>query len=73
MGWKGEAQSLFEKPIYDPVFNMNNEIFVFNFEDNIINHYDNRAEKLNTFPLTFHKQRRCQKQDSYGKNVHEVS
>ena len=56
MGWKGEAQSLFEKPIYDPVFNMNNEIFVFNFEDNIINHYDNRAEKLNTFPLTFHKQ-----------------
>ena len=56
MGWKGEAQVLFEKPIYDPVFNMNNEIFVFNFEDNIINHYDNRAEKLNTFPLTFHKQ-----------------
>ena len=56
MGWRGEAQVLFEKPIYDPVFNMNNEIFVFNFEDNIINHYDNRAEKLNTFPLTFHKQ-----------------
>ncbi|MBR4155507.1 MAG: hypothetical protein IKU01_02225 [Bacteroidales bacterium] len=56
MGWRGEAQSLFEKPIYDPVFNMNNEIFVFNFEDNIINHYDNRAEKMNTFPLTFHKQ-----------------
>ena len=55
MGWRGEAQVLFEKPIYDPVFNMNNEIFVFNFEDNIINHYDNRAEKLNTFPLTFHK------------------
>ena len=56
MGWRGEAQVLFEKPIYDPVFNMNNEIFVFNFEDNIINHYDNKAEKLNTFPLTFHKQ-----------------
>lgn len=55
MGLKGEAQSLFLKPIYDPVFNMNNEIFVFNFEDNIINLYDNCARKTNSFPLTFHK------------------
>lgn len=57
MGLKGEAQSLFLKPIYDPVFNMNNEIFVFNFEDNIINLYDNCAQKLNSFPLTFHKRK----------------
>lgn len=57
MGLKGEAQSLFLKPIYDPVFNMNNEIFVFNFEDNIINLYDNCAQKINSFPLTFHKRK----------------
>lgn len=57
MGLKGEAQSLFLKPIYDPVFNMNNEIFVFNFEDNIINLYDNCAQKINSFPLSFHKRK----------------
>lgn len=57
MGLKGEAQSLFLKPIYDPVFNMNNEIFVFNFEDNIINLYDNCARKINSFPLSFHKRK----------------
>jgi len=55
MGLKGEAQSLFVKPIYDPVFNMNNEIFVFNFEENIINMYDSCAQKINSFPLSFHK------------------
>ena len=36
---------------------MNNEIFVFNFEDNIINLYDNCARKINSFPLSFHKRK----------------
>ena len=45
------------KPIYDPVFNLNDTLYFFDFDADRIVIYNNEAKHINTIPMTFHRKR----------------
>lgn len=51
----GKEAKLF-RAIYDPVFELNDTIFLFDFEDDKIIYYDNEANRIGSGWMTFHRE-----------------
>ena len=53
----GRGGSLFLKAIYDPVFETNDTIFLFNFEADKVIYFNHEAQRLGWSWITFHREK----------------
>ena len=61
------------QPVYNPIYVIQNEIIVFDFENGFVCHFDKSGNFVEQFPINFHIQKGSfgieKKQDGWNKNI----